>query len=96
MPQMGEESVKSLSAPSALRRRGGRGGDHRHDGGHIMKLGKKLQWLSDIDYDKKRRRAKLGRQYAFFTSCKSSTINGGGLAAPVVFPTPILFQVRRR
>eukprot|EP00985_Skeletonema_marinoi_P032616 scaffold39196_cov131-Skeletonema_marinoi.AAC.1 len=57
----GEESVKSLSAPSALRRRGGRGGDHRHDGGHIMKLGKKSQWLSDSDYDKKRRRAKLGR-----------------------------------
>eukprot|EP00984_Skeletonema_dohrnii_P031415 scaffold23868_cov219-Skeletonema_dohrnii-CCMP3373.AAC.3 len=57
-----EESVKSLSAPSALRRRGG-GGDHHHDGGHTMKLGKKLQWLSGSDYATKveKRKAKLGR-----------------------------------
>eukprot|EP00984_Skeletonema_dohrnii_P027243 scaffold16732_cov173-Skeletonema_dohrnii-CCMP3373.AAC.2 len=80
-----EEIVKSLSAPSALRRRGGGGGDHHHDGGHTMKLGKKLQWLSDSDYatkvKKRKKNSKLGRQYASFTSCKSSTIIGGALAA---------------
>ena len=70
---------QSLSA--SLHRRGG-GEDHHydHDGGHI-----------NIN----KRKAKLGRQYAFFTSCKSSTIIGGASAIIIFLLLSYLVVVKQ-